>query len=82
MEKGVNIARKDCDHELVAFITEHNNSKESIKSFYTLFVIEHAISYLDDLYSLRFDLLPDSDKSRVKETMNLVVRKTTQLQDE
>ena len=82
--KGLDL--RECDSELVGFIAKHyerkKNGKEKMVNIYAEFVIEHAISYLDFLCSLRFDLLSDEDKGRVSETMSLVVKKTAQFQGE
>lgn len=71
---------KPCDNELIELIAktfdwQFNNELAQ-------FPVQHGISYLDSLCSVRFDKLGRSDKRKIVEIMQMVLKKTNELMDE
>lgn len=61
---------KECDQELLDFMMKAHTWK--IKSSKAKNIVKYALSYLDSLCSLRFDITPSDDKKVVRDTMHVV----------
>jgi len=72
--------KEDLDEELLKLMDElcttHFNSRFSEP------VVQHGLSYLDALCSIRFDVCPRNDKRKIVQVLEMVIKKTNDLMTE